>query len=186
VRKCPRCGLLSPDRSARCECGFLLDVMTPQLQQAMMLLQISRKELADTIREEILENPILDDAVDLASHEPKTTEADEALSRKDARDAVRTEDDPLVGVDLRVLEAFQISGRGTAVVVDAQLERWPYGGTRYVSIHPPGAPSFSANATLELALFRRAGKAEDRPALVLEGVQLESVPAGTIIRSGAG
>lgn len=64
MRKCPRCGLVNPDRSARCECGFLLDVMTSQLQQAIMLLQLSRKELADTIRQEILENPILDDAGD--------------------------------------------------------------------------------------------------------------------------
>jgi RNA polymerase sigma-54 factor len=38
--------------------------MTSQLQQAIMLLQLSRKELADTIRQEILENPILDDAGD--------------------------------------------------------------------------------------------------------------------------
>ena len=167
MRKCPRCGLVNPDRSARCECGFLLDVMTPQLQQAIMLLQMSRKELADTIRQEILENPILDDAVDTASEEPETTGADEDLSREDARDAVRTEDGPLVGVDLRVLEAFHISGRGTAVVV---------------SIHPPGAPAFSATANLELALFRREGKAEDRPTLVLKGVHLDSVLVGSIIR----
>ena len=46
-------------------------VMTPQLQQAIKLLQLSRMELADTIRDEILENPILEDAVDTASEEPK-------------------------------------------------------------------------------------------------------------------
>ena len=163
MRKCPKCGLVRPDRSARCECGFLFDVMTPQLQQAIMLLQMSRKELADTIREEILKNPILDDAVDTASEEPKTTNPDEALSREDARNVVRIEDEPLLGVDLRVLQAFHISGRGTAVVVDAQLERWPYGGTLQVSIHPPGAPTFSATANLELALFRRAGNAGGPP-----------------------
>lgn len=26
MRKCPRCGLVSPDRSVRCECGFLFDL----------------------------------------------------------------------------------------------------------------------------------------------------------------
>jgi hypothetical protein len=26
MRKCPRCGLISPDRSVRCECGFRFDV----------------------------------------------------------------------------------------------------------------------------------------------------------------
>ena len=37
-------------------------VMTPQLQQAIKLLQLSRMELADVVREEILENPVLEDA----------------------------------------------------------------------------------------------------------------------------
>ena len=50
-------------------------VMTPQLQQAIKLLQLSRMELADTIREEILENPVLEDAVDSASEQAKTAEA---------------------------------------------------------------------------------------------------------------
>jgi RNA polymerase sigma-54 factor len=36
-------------------------VMTPQLQQAIKLLQLSRMELADVVREEILENPVLED-----------------------------------------------------------------------------------------------------------------------------
>ena len=40
-------------------------VMTPQLQQAIKLLQLSRMELVDMVRDEMLENPILEDAVDL-------------------------------------------------------------------------------------------------------------------------
>ena len=40
-------------------------VMTPQLQQAIRLLQLSRMELADLVHEEMLENPILDDESDL-------------------------------------------------------------------------------------------------------------------------
>ncbi len=36
-------------------------VMTPQLQQAIKLLQLSRLELADTITQEIEQNPVLDD-----------------------------------------------------------------------------------------------------------------------------
>src|SRR5262245_13884060 len=50
-------------------------VMTPQLQQAIKLLQLSRMELADTIRDEILENPILEDATDTASEQAKVAEA---------------------------------------------------------------------------------------------------------------
>jgi RNA polymerase sigma-54 factor len=39
-------------------------VMTPQLQQAIKLLQMSRMELVDMVRDELLENPILEDQVD--------------------------------------------------------------------------------------------------------------------------
>ncbi len=39
-------------------------VMTPQLQQAIKLLQMSRLELSDMVREEMLENPILEDQRD--------------------------------------------------------------------------------------------------------------------------
>jgi RNA polymerase sigma-54 factor len=37
-------------------------VMTPQLQQAIKLLQLSRMELAEMVRQEILENPVLDES----------------------------------------------------------------------------------------------------------------------------
>ena len=40
-------------------------VMTPQLQQAIKLLQLSRMELVDLVREEMLENPILEDDVEV-------------------------------------------------------------------------------------------------------------------------
>src|SRR5215204_2057426 len=49
-------------------------VMTPQLQQAIKLLQLSRMELVDLVREEMMENPILEDGVDSAQE----------LSREDA------------------------------------------------------------------------------------------------------
>lgn len=39
-------------------------VMTPQLQQAIKLLQMSRMELVDLVREELLENPILEDSME--------------------------------------------------------------------------------------------------------------------------
>jgi RNA polymerase sigma-54 factor len=41
-------------------------VMTPQLQQAIKLLQLSRMELVDLVREEMMENPILEDGADTA------------------------------------------------------------------------------------------------------------------------
>ncbi|MFQ5780892.1 MAG: RNA polymerase sigma-54 factor, partial [Nitrospiria bacterium] len=36
-------------------------VMTPQLQQAIKLLQLSRLELDQEIHQELLENPVLED-----------------------------------------------------------------------------------------------------------------------------
>ena len=37
-------------------------VMTPQLQQAIKLLQLSRVELLETVQQELLENPFLEEA----------------------------------------------------------------------------------------------------------------------------
>jgi RNA polymerase sigma-54 factor len=48
-------------------------VMTPQLQQAIRLLQLSRMELADLVHDEMLENPILDDEMDLENELPRIT-----------------------------------------------------------------------------------------------------------------
>jgi RNA polymerase sigma-54 factor len=42
-------------------------VMTPQLQQAIKLLQLSRVELTEMVREELLENPLLEEAQELGS-----------------------------------------------------------------------------------------------------------------------
>lgn len=39
-------------------------VMTPQLQQAIKLLQLSRMELADVVNEELTENPLLEESVE--------------------------------------------------------------------------------------------------------------------------
>src|SRR5881394_621403 len=46
-------------------------VMTPQLQQAIKLLQLSRMELCDMVRDEMLENPILEDSVESANEQAK-------------------------------------------------------------------------------------------------------------------
>src|SRR5712671_6228091 len=50
-------------------------VMTPQLQQAIKLLQLSRMELVDMVRDEMLENPILEDSVESGAEQTKTQEA---------------------------------------------------------------------------------------------------------------
>ncbi|MFQ5735730.1 MAG: RNA polymerase factor sigma-54 [Thermodesulfobacteriota bacterium] len=46
-------------------------VMTPQLQLAIKLLQLSRLELVETVREEVQTNPVLEEAVETDAETPK-------------------------------------------------------------------------------------------------------------------
>ena len=64
-------------------------VMTPQLQQAIKLLQLSRMELVDLVREEMLENPVLEDDVETQ----REVSADDLPGAKTASDA-QTSDTP--------------------------------------------------------------------------------------------
>ncbi len=57
-------------------------VMTPQLQQAIKLLQLSRMELVDVVRKELLENPVLEDGNDEASEGEPNKEADREAAGK--------------------------------------------------------------------------------------------------------
>ena len=53
-------------------------VMTPQLQQAIKLLQLSRLELQDVVQQELEENPVLDEGLELEEpKEPDTLERSE-------------------------------------------------------------------------------------------------------------
>lgn len=49
-------------------------VMTPQLQQAIKLLQLSRLELVDLLKQEINENPVLDEVIEDGEKEEKVTD----------------------------------------------------------------------------------------------------------------
>ncbi len=51
-------------------------VMTPQLQQAIKLLQLSRMELVDLVREEMMENPVLEDGVESSQEQPREADAE--------------------------------------------------------------------------------------------------------------
>ena len=42
-------------------------VLTPSLQQAIKLLQLSRLELAEEISQELVENPVLEEQDDMAT-----------------------------------------------------------------------------------------------------------------------
>ena len=66
-------------------------VMTPQLQQAIKLLQLSRVELLETVQQELLENPFLEEGSSEEVAEPqndqRTAVKEEVYDRELARDA---------------------------------------------------------------------------------------------------
>jgi len=51
-------------------------IMTPQLQMAIKLLQLSRQELVDTIRQELEENPALEEVQETLAEEQATDQTD--------------------------------------------------------------------------------------------------------------
>ncbi|QSV44820.1 RNA polymerase factor sigma-54 [Geobacter benzoatilyticus] len=57
-------------------------VMTPQLQQAIKLLQLSRLELQDLVRQEMEENPVLEETLEL--EEPREQEQLEQSEKEEA------------------------------------------------------------------------------------------------------
>ena len=77
--------------------------MTPQLQQAIKLLQLSRLELEGAIRKELDENPVLEEIQEVADDDaPKTTEAKEAAAAE-APDSVESQ----TAADPRTQEEFE-------------------------------------------------------------------------------
>lgn len=59
-------------------------VMTPQLQQAIKLLQLSRLELIDMVREEMMENPILEEQTEGSEADKLTAEETPSIDQLDA------------------------------------------------------------------------------------------------------
>lgn len=67
-------------------------VMTPQLQQAIKLLQMSRMELVETVHQELLENPVLEDQGEVGNESASAAEA--AAPGSAEMDRVEMEDRP--------------------------------------------------------------------------------------------
>src|SRR5205823_5297950 len=90
-------------------------VMTPQLQQAIRLLQLSRMELADLVHEEMLENPILDDESDLENErgEREATGTEEQLNAQ--IEGAGTTETPLDQSVVDGVAQTEIKGDATAV-----------------------------------------------------------------------
>src|SRR5665647_461108 len=91
-------------------------VMTPQLQQAIRLLQLSRMELAELVHDEMLENPILDDEMDLDNERSREKDEmggdEQALHQLEAAGSTET---PLEGSVVDGVAQTEIKGDATAV-----------------------------------------------------------------------
>jgi RNA polymerase sigma-54 factor len=94
-------------------------VMTPQLQQAIKLLQLSRLELVDLVRQELEENPVLEESGDQALDEedvlPESDRSDdfvgEELPVQDAIPEVTGESEGLADIDWQsYLEGYSLGG----------------------------------------------------------------------------
>ena len=54
-------------------------IMTPQLQQAIKLLQLSRTELEELIEQTLIENPVLEEGIDMDTYPNKKDESTETV-----------------------------------------------------------------------------------------------------------
>ncbi|MCG8532259.1 MAG: RNA polymerase factor sigma-54 [Desulfovibrionales bacterium] len=61
-------------------------VMTPQLQQAIKLLQLSRVELVETVQQELLENPFLEESMEESLNPDKTSEKEQRKEEQEVYD----------------------------------------------------------------------------------------------------
>jgi RNA polymerase sigma-54 factor len=64
-------------------------IMTPSLQQAIKLLQLSKLELQEVLNQELLENPLLDESTEEAKAEE--TQAEETKAENEAEEAKKVE-----------------------------------------------------------------------------------------------
>ena len=87
-------------------------IMTPQLQMAIRLLQLSRLELMDTIRQELEENPALEETQETASDEQLLEAADRKTEDREADQEVRIEEKIRDDIDWRnYLDEYNTPGR---------------------------------------------------------------------------
>jgi len=89
-------------------------VMTPQLQQAIKLLQLSRLELVDLVQQELEENPILEEGMELLEEKEAREEAaelQEVLTGGDDVKEVSGESEGLSDIDWQTyLEGYNLGG----------------------------------------------------------------------------
>ncbi len=102
--------------------------MTPQLQQAIKLLQLSRMELMDVVRQELEENPVLEEGQEAPEEKTdveKETEAAEELAASDPGE-VAGKEEGVSDIDWQTyLESYSLGG-STADNYEADEEKPSY------------------------------------------------------------
>jgi len=68
-------------------------IMTPQLQQAIKLLQLSRAELEELIEQTLIENPVLEEGIDMDTFPDKTEDSQETKETSDNPEVVTDTDE---------------------------------------------------------------------------------------------
>lgn len=106
-------------------------VMTPQLQQAIKLLQLSRMELVDVVTQELEENPLLEDGVDPKEEREEQTASgeEEAVVAPETQPAeeVKAEAEGLSDIDWQTyLEGYSLSSGDSRDAYEDQEERPSY------------------------------------------------------------
>ena len=87
-------------------------IMTPQLQMAIRLLQLSRLELLDTIRQELEENPALEETQETASEDQLLEPVDPKADDRAGEQEVRIEEKIREDIDWRnYLDEYNTPGR---------------------------------------------------------------------------
>jgi RNA polymerase sigma-54 factor len=92
-------------------------VMTPQLQQAIKLLQLSRMELVDMVQQELEENPILEEGGETAEEKEQEEAVAEAQKTEESGEEIKEvagENEGMADIDWQTyLEGYSLGG-GTA------------------------------------------------------------------------
>lgn len=106
-------------------------VMTPQLQQAIKLLQLSRLELAEMVCQEILENPALDETAPPESPNDISLDQQDVSTEEPARkEPEREEEINILSIpdNLKEWEAYLDSGQNLPYHVREEQERPSFEG----------------------------------------------------------
>ena len=90
-------------------------VMTPQLQQAIKLLQLSRMELVDVVTEELTENPLLEEGVEpKEEHEEGAANLEGAVADAAPEQEVKAEAEGMNDIDWQTyLEGYSLNSSDT-------------------------------------------------------------------------